>query len=324
MWCSVANFQGDATQFFLNLPFGETMLEQMDGSYNNPYKFNAKELDEDTGLYYYGARYYNPRLSIWYGVDPLAVKMPNWSPYAYTFDNPVRFTDPDGMAPKDIIYLNNDGSINRVVNNGSKYITLVHNNKSLLLGNLPMSNAYGFNMKASNVIAYYASKIGATNISTTSERSNNSTAYYNNDGGIVFNAQKNGYLHPMVNNKYDLMNITYHENMHKYDDYHNIESSTFYSHAVVANKAVSHWTFKESSRAHQEGEVGYFSQLIMNSYYQEGNTERADDLIKDFNNNNSGYSLLFDKSDGKMYINTPDNKTKSIIYEKSNSAPNLK
>ncbi|MFC3161020.1 RHS repeat-associated core domain-containing protein [Chryseobacterium arachidis] len=59
------------------------MLEQMDGSYNNPYKFNAKELDEDTGLYYYGARYYNPRLSIWYGVDPLAEKYPSWSPYAY-------------------------------------------------------------------------------------------------------------------------------------------------------------------------------------------------------------------------------------------------
>ncbi|MET3035870.1 RHS repeat-associated core domain-containing protein [Chryseobacterium sp. NRRL B-14859] len=84
---------------FLNLPFGETMLEQMDGSYNNPYKFNAKELDEDTGLYYYGARYYNPRLSIWYGVDPLGENMPSWSPYVYTFDNPVRFIDPTGMEP---------------------------------------------------------------------------------------------------------------------------------------------------------------------------------------------------------------------------------
>lgn len=182
----VTEHHGLPSQFFLNLPFGETMAEQMTGIYNNPYKFNAKELDDETGLYYYGARYYNPRLSMWYGVDPLAEKMPSWSPYVYTFDNPVRFTDPDGMAPKDIIYLNNDGSINRVVNNGSKYITLVHNNKSLLLGNLPMSNAYSFNMKASkNVIAYYGSKIGATNISTTSERSNNSTAYYNNDGGIV-------------------------------------------------------------------------------------------------------------------------------------------
>ena len=68
----------------------------MDGSYNNPYKFNAKELDEDTGLYYYGARYYNPRLSIWYGVDPLAEKYPSLSPYVYAADNPVKYIDPDG------------------------------------------------------------------------------------------------------------------------------------------------------------------------------------------------------------------------------------
>ena len=99
----VTNFMGDPTQFFLNLPFGETMLEQTDGTYNNPYKFNAKELDEDIGLYYYGARYYNPRLSIWYGVDPLAEKMPSWSPYNYTFDNPIIYIDPNGKAPTDVV-----------------------------------------------------------------------------------------------------------------------------------------------------------------------------------------------------------------------------
>jgi len=98
----VTEHHGEATQFFLNLPFGETMAEQMTGIYNNPYKFNAKELDEETGLYYYGARYYNPRLSIWFGVDPLAEKMPRWSPYNYAFNNPVRYTDPTGMAPEKI------------------------------------------------------------------------------------------------------------------------------------------------------------------------------------------------------------------------------
>ena len=52
------------------------MVEQQEPTaYVNPYKFNAKELDSETGLYYYGARYY-PRLSIWYGVDPLAVYNP--------------------------------------------------------------------------------------------------------------------------------------------------------------------------------------------------------------------------------------------------------
>ncbi|KUJ50002.1 RHS repeat-associated core domain-containing protein [Chryseobacterium sp. JAH] len=97
----VTNSQAEATQFFLNLPFGETMIEQMDGTYDNPFKFNAKKLDDDTGLYYYGARYYNPRLSIWYGVDPLAEQMPSWSPYSYTFDNPVRYVDPTGMIAED-------------------------------------------------------------------------------------------------------------------------------------------------------------------------------------------------------------------------------
>lgn len=47
------------------------MVEQQEQTaYVNQYKFNAKELDSETGLYYYGARYYNPKLSIWYGVDP--------------------------------------------------------------------------------------------------------------------------------------------------------------------------------------------------------------------------------------------------------------
>ena len=50
------------------------MIEQhsYSGDYTNRYKFNGKELDEETGFYYYGARYYNPKFSIWLSVDPLA------------------------------------------------------------------------------------------------------------------------------------------------------------------------------------------------------------------------------------------------------------
>src|SRR5690606_30779465 len=80
------------------------MAEQnLPGEYENPYKFNAKELDTETELYYYGARYYNPRLSVWYGVDPWAEEFPSWSPYVYTFNNPIRYIDPTGMAPEDPI-----------------------------------------------------------------------------------------------------------------------------------------------------------------------------------------------------------------------------
>jgi RHS repeat-associated protein len=81
------------------LPFGETMAEQRQYTYGTPYKFNGKESDEETGLYYYGARYYDPKLSMWYGVDPLVHKMPAWSPYNYTANNPINFIDPDGRFP---------------------------------------------------------------------------------------------------------------------------------------------------------------------------------------------------------------------------------
>ena len=58
-----------------------------------PYKFNGKQFDEETGLYYYGARYLNPMASIWYGVDPMAEKYATTGGYVYTLDNPIRLID---------------------------------------------------------------------------------------------------------------------------------------------------------------------------------------------------------------------------------------
>src|SRR5690606_1704926 len=65
--------------------------------YDNKYKFNGKELDEATGMYYYGARYYDPRISIFVSADPLAEQAPSWTPYRYRFNNPIMFTDPTGL-----------------------------------------------------------------------------------------------------------------------------------------------------------------------------------------------------------------------------------
>ena len=64
-----------------------------------PYKFNGKQFDEETGLYYYGARYLNPMASIWYGVDPLAEKFTAMGGYVYTLCNPVKFIDLKGKKP---------------------------------------------------------------------------------------------------------------------------------------------------------------------------------------------------------------------------------
>ena len=71
------------------------------GQYENAYKFNGKELDEATQMYYYGARYYDPRISIFVSLDPLVEQ--TFEPYSYTGNNPIMFTDPTGMAKDDII-----------------------------------------------------------------------------------------------------------------------------------------------------------------------------------------------------------------------------
>ena len=93
----ITNLDGEVMQHIEYVPFGEVFIEERNNTWNTPYLFNAKEFDEETGMYYYGARYYEPRLSLWMSVDPMQEKYPNVSSYCYTFNNPVKFIDPDGQ-----------------------------------------------------------------------------------------------------------------------------------------------------------------------------------------------------------------------------------
>ena len=63
---------------------------------NWSYTFSAKEKDSETGLSYFGSRYYSSNLSIWLSVDPMSGKYPSLSPYSYCADNPVKLVDPNG------------------------------------------------------------------------------------------------------------------------------------------------------------------------------------------------------------------------------------
>ncbi|WP_461248392.1 RHS repeat-associated core domain-containing protein, partial [Treponema sp. R6D11] len=101
-------------------PYGEIWVEHKydlaEGAL--PYRFTGKELDEETGYYYYGARYLDPRTSRWISTDPAMGdyipeagnennKLPNGGVYNtinlhtfhYSNNNPLKYTDPNGDIP---------------------------------------------------------------------------------------------------------------------------------------------------------------------------------------------------------------------------------
>mgnify|MGYP001102095558 CR=1 FL=1 len=118
----ITNLEGEVVQHIEYVPFGEVFIEERNSVWNTPYLFNAKEFDEETGMYYYGARYYEPRLSLWMTVDPLSSYDPikgsdfyidglhnggvynsfNLSPYLYCYASPIILYDPDGQQVKAI------------------------------------------------------------------------------------------------------------------------------------------------------------------------------------------------------------------------------
>ena len=70
----------------------------------HPFTFTGKELDEETGFGYFGARYYwSEVLTGWLSVDPMADKYPNISPYHYCSWNPINILDPNGKDGVKII-----------------------------------------------------------------------------------------------------------------------------------------------------------------------------------------------------------------------------
>lgn len=81
-------------------PFGTTSYQAVASQTEVPkrYRYTGKELDDENGLYYYGARYYASWLGRWTAIDPLTSAK---NAYAFVTNNPIRLIDPDGKDELD-------------------------------------------------------------------------------------------------------------------------------------------------------------------------------------------------------------------------------
>ena len=119
----VTDWRGKQYEHIEYTPYGELWIEEVAAGLDKlPFRFTGKEMDEETGLYYYGARYLDPKYSRWLSGDPALSdyipkapiddeakkhneKLPgmggvyntvNLHLYHYAGNNPVKYTDPDG------------------------------------------------------------------------------------------------------------------------------------------------------------------------------------------------------------------------------------
>ena len=121
----VTDWRGRQYEHIEYTPYGELWIEEVAAGLDKlPFRFTGKEMDEETGLYYYGARYLDPKYSRWLSGDPaLSDYIPkaptddeskkhnenlpgmggvyntvNLHLYHYAGNNPVKYEDPDGRA----------------------------------------------------------------------------------------------------------------------------------------------------------------------------------------------------------------------------------
>ena len=117
----ITDYEANEYEHMLFTPYGETWVEEGDQQElllnKITFKYTSKEIDEETNLYYFGARYLDPRTSRWISCDPAFEEYLSGKPsggvynptnlnlYHYASNNPVKYIDPTGEFPVLAVFL---------------------------------------------------------------------------------------------------------------------------------------------------------------------------------------------------------------------------
>ena len=107
-WLGTRRVQTDASGnvelTFQSQPFGDQIISSGTGTDATSRHFTGKERDAESGLDYFGARYYASSMGRWSSPDPSGLLLANplnpqsFNLYSYVGNNPVRYFDPDGLS----------------------------------------------------------------------------------------------------------------------------------------------------------------------------------------------------------------------------------
>jgi RHS repeat-associated protein len=138
------------------------------------YKYVGKERDEETGLYYYGARYYAAWLCRFVSVDPLQHEYPHYTPYQYAGNKPISYIDLDGLEPAKKPEFN--FNYNDMVNQNNKRFSGRNNTRTPSL--LPQKEAVKPPQQYSKLFNIDPKKLGNQAVV---KPQNTTTTYYNKE-----------------------------------------------------------------------------------------------------------------------------------------------
>lgn len=93
---AITDSNGNVVQRYEYNSFGEITYQQ-DANFKQPYTYTGREYDEESGLYYYRARYYDAKIGRFITQDPISFVGGDENLYSYVWQNPVNWIDPLGL-----------------------------------------------------------------------------------------------------------------------------------------------------------------------------------------------------------------------------------